>query len=74
MQITADVDKISKSIQGNIAFILNVVLGTVNVFPYICLVFEIKNVVSFIKTIIENEAAQLCVIMWKRSGVIARIM
>ena len=50
MQKSADISMISKRIQGNIAFILNVLSGTVNVFAYICLVFEIKNAVSFLNT------------------------
>ena len=50
LHITADVSKISKSVQGDIAYILNVLPEIFIVFARICLVPEIKNVVSFIKT------------------------
>ena len=47
--VTADVSKFSKSVRSNIAFILNILSETVNVFAKICLVLKIK-IVSFIKT------------------------
>ena len=49
MQITADISKISGSVQGDVASILNV-LSETDVFVQICLVLEIKNLVNLIKT------------------------
>ena len=74
MQVTADVSKISKSVQRDIAFNLNVLSEAVNVSAQICLVLEIKNIVSFICVFIENEAAQQSMTMWKHCSVMARIM
>ena len=51
LQITTDVSKSSKSVQDDIAFVLNAFSETVNVFAQICLVLKIKSVVSFIKTL-----------------------
>ena len=70
--MTADVRKISKSAQSNISFILNILSETVNVFAYIYLVLEIKNVASFIKT--RFYWKQGCLTMWKCSSVIAHTM
>ena len=50
LHITADVSKISKSVQGDIAYILNVLPEIFIAFARICLVPEIKHVISFIKT------------------------
>ena len=47
MQITADISKISESVQGDVASILNV-LSETDVFVQICL--KIKNLVNLIKT------------------------
>ena len=49
LQITADISKISESVQGDVASILNV-LSETDVFVQICLVLEIKNLVNLIKT------------------------
>ena len=67
--LTSDVSKDSKNVEGSIAFIFNVILETVNGFMWFCLVLEMKNIATFIKCVfIDEETAQVCLTMWKRSS------
>ena len=62
MQITADVNEISKTVQRDLTFILNVLSESSIHFAYFLIVFAKKNVVSFTKIVFtENEAELLCV-------------
>ena len=61
MQITADVSEISKTVQRDLTFILNVLSESSIHFAYFLIVFAKKNVVSFTKIVfIENKAELLC--------------
>ena len=67
--LTSDVSKVSKNVEGSIAFIFNVILETVNGFMWFCLALEMKNIATFIKCVfIDEETAQVCLTMWKRSS------
>ena len=62
MQITADIDKILKIIQRDLAFIFDVLSESRIGFASFLVFLAVENVASFTKLVfIENEAAQLCV-------------
>ena len=66
MQITAEVNEISKNVKCNLTFLFVELSETADNFVKIRLVLEIKDIASFIKYVfIENEAASKYVYMWK---------
>ena len=68
MQITVNVRKISKTFQGDLTFILNVLSVSSIHFAYFSRVLvETMLLVSHKIVFIENEAALLCVTMRKRA-------
>ena len=67
MQTTADVSKVSKTVQSDLNFILNVLSEFSICFSEFLIVLAKKNVISFI----ENEAVVLCVTMPERARAFA---
>ena len=67
MQTTADVSKMSKTVQPDLNFILNVLSEFSICFSEFLIVLAKNNVVSFI----ENEAVVLCVTMPERARAFA---
>ena len=47
MQITADISKIWKTVQGNLIFIFHVLLGSAIGFVSILVFWAVENIVSF---------------------------
>ena len=67
MQIIADVNKISKTVQRNLTFILNVLSESNIYFTQLSMVLANKMLVYSHKTVFnKNEAALLCVTMPER--------
>ena len=68
MQITTDVSKISKTVQPNLTFILNILSELSIHFSQISIVIAKKNVGLFTyRFFIENDAALLCVTVRERA-------